>query len=64
VKEIIYSILFGIVAVAGIVWGIWYENFYGEEPKINSSEDTDFDDEEPDNSNPFEKEYDYLLKFV
>lgn len=55
-KEIIYSILFGIVAVAGIVWGIWYENFSGEEPKINSSEDTDFDDEEPDNSNPFEKE--------
>ena len=34
-KEIIYSILFGIVAVVGIVWGIWYENFSGENPEMS-----------------------------
>ena len=38
ISHVIFSIVFGLVAVAGIVWGIWYEGFAGEEPKMTDSE--------------------------
>lgn len=52
ISHVIFSIVFGLVAVAGIVWGIWYEWFAGEEPKIGDSEkgEEDLDNIEDDST--------------
>lgn len=45
IAHVIFSIVFGLVAVAGIVWGIWYEWFAGEEPKMKMTEEMDESEE-------------------
>lgn len=45
ISHVIFSIVFGLVAVAGIVWGIWYEWFAGEEPEMKMPEEMDESEE-------------------
>ena len=57
-KEIIYGIVFGVIAIVGIVWGIWYENFCGEKPAIPDQEDFITDDDTDDKSDALKPEAD------
>ena len=44
--NIFLCIIFGIIVVTAIVWGVWYENFSGEEKKPDNdfidSQNNDF----------------------
>lgn len=54
ISHVIFSIVFGLVAVAGIVWGIWYENSAGEEPKMKMPEEMDESEDAGETGEPEE----------